>query len=168
MSKQEIKKERTVKDVLMNIRDIYIPLRYLPSKIRIPRNFIVARITLRYTLPARTREETFYFLVSRHAVIDMVNKRIYYMTRSGNIYAIPLTDDDLPKQLSKYVPGVDMLVISNRKETKGAVVVKEVSVLVNFNLVATFEGDIEAVNTEKFLASLLFNLYDDIMFYWNS
>jgi hypothetical protein len=169
MSEQETKKEKSVKDVMLGIQDIYIPLSYLPSKIRIPTNFVVARITWekRHTIPNLSRKETYYFLLSTNTVIDMREKELYYRTKAGKVYRIPLTGDELPKQLSKYVPSVDMLIISERK-VKGTIVDYETSVLVNFNLITTLNGDIEAVNTEKFLASLLFNLYDDIIFYWKN
>jgi hypothetical protein len=154
-----------IKDILMKFDDIVVPLRYLPSKIKVPRKFIVARVTLniRRSIPAMSSEKTFYFLVSEYVIIDIVNRKLYYKAKSGKTFRIPLFEEDLPKNLSSYLRSVDIDIFSNEFNPEPNIINFKNDVLINMTyLVKTFIGNIEFVNTEKFIASLLFNIYDDI------
>lgn len=162
-------KKIEVRDILLNILDVYVPLRYLPSRIKLPKKFIVARVTLniRRSIPAMSSEKTFYFLVSRYVVIDIVNRKLYYKAKSGKTFRIPVFEEDLPKSLSSYVPSVKIDIFAEEIKPEPNIISFKNDVLINLTyLVKTFYGDVEFVNLEKFIASLLFNIYDDIVRYY--
>jgi len=155
VSGQEIKNKLTIKDVMTQIDKVVIPLKYLPSKVRIPRHFISARVTLRR--PGYHADAEFYFLISENAVIDMEKKILYYKTRSGRIYSLKISEEELPKELSRYTNGVDIFVASDTSK-------ESVSVLVNLTFeILRLQGNIEDVSEEKFIVSLLFYAYNDIL-----
>jgi hypothetical protein len=159
----KIKSEMSIKDVLVQIDEILIPLRYLPSRVNLPNKFTVVKITVRR--PAYLADPEYYFLVYKNAkgLINVERKLLYYRTKSGRIYSIPISKDDLPKELSAYSRGVHLMIATDPSDKQTV----SVLVLPSFEEILSIKGDIEFVNKEQLAISILFNFYPQILSYLN-
>jgi hypothetical protein len=152
-------KQTNIKDLLnLNIEEIIIPLKYLPSRIHMPKKFLTIKITV--AKPTTLRNPEFYFLLSKNVFIDIEKKILYYRTRFNRYYSIPIEQDDLPKELKKYTRGLHLYIAKDPKDgTVGVILLPTTDELL------TLQGiDINDIN-EKFLVSLLFLIYDKILMY---
>jgi hypothetical protein len=149
-----------IKNVLIDINEILIPLRFLPSKVKLPKKFIAVKVTIkrRHTLA----DPEYYFLVYKKGLMDIERKVLYYRTNAGKVYSIPISKSDLPKELSAYSRGVHLLVARDpQNDTIG------VLLLPNLEEILNIKGDLDFVNEERFVVSLMFHVYPHILSYLN-
>ena len=143
-----------IDNIVKQVQEVLVPAELLPSTIpslqrlqTAPEYFFVVKVSFNFG------EYFYYFLTDGEAIIDLERNIMFYRTRKGRIYKIPISRRLLPKALNVYAKGIRISITQNITTTPNVIYVEGEGMGT-----IEFSGDIESYHPLYLTVSILFHI----------